>query len=131
MDGPDAPVLSSEARIGRILLLLGGLVALFMGLMMLVMMAMPMWVTRSLTLQPALIMFAMVGFMGLLGIAGFAVALVGYNVAPRDVQRAGILGVVATVLPPTNLIVLAGGILLLLSPEGKRAQTARQAPSRH
>lgn len=118
--------MSTEQNVGRILLLVGALVALFMGLMMLGFMAfmlVALGPAREAEMMPAFFSIGFMGFMGLLGIAGSIVAFMGWSVAAKDPRKAGVLGIVATVLPPTNLIAMAGGILLLISPEGK-AQAA-------
>lgn len=127
MDG-----LSSEASVGRILVLVGVFVAAFTALMMLGMAGLMGYVTAvgGGPPLPALIPLGVILFMGLLGIAGIAVGLAAFLKAPHAAWTAGILGIVAAVLPPTNLFSLIGGILLLVSPEGKAARAARR-PADH
>ncbi len=59
--------------------------------------------------------------LGLVQVAGLIVGIYAYKAAQEnDFHRAGTLGIVSSVLPPLQLIILAGGILCLLSREAKK-----------
>lgn len=59
--------------------------------------------------------------LGLVQIIGLIVGVYAYKAAERnDYHNAGILGIVSSVLPPLQLIMLVGGILCLVSREAKK-----------
>lgn len=59
--------------------------------------------------------------LGLVQIIGLIVGIYAYNAAQEnDFHRAGILAIVSSVIPPLQLIMLLGGIMCLLSREGKK-----------
>ncbi len=122
MDG-----LSSEAKIGKILILvaviLSILVIIFLGFISAIvwsvgqvtgfgiMMSLPQWILITLLT---------------LKIAGTATGFVAlYYAGKDDFSRAGIFAVISCVLPPLDLIMLIGGIFCLISRE---ANVARALP---
>ncbi len=59
--------------------------------------------------------------IGLIEIAGLIAGIYAYKAAEQgDFHNAGILAIVASVLPPLQLIMLVGGILCLVSREAKK-----------
>lgn len=59
--------------------------------------------------------------IGLIEIAGVIAGIYAYKAAERgDFHNAGILAIVSSVLPPLQLIMLVGGILCLVSREAKK-----------
>jgi len=59
--------------------------------------------------------------IGLIEIAGLIAGIYAYKAAEQnDFHNAGILAIVASVLPPLQLITLVGGILCLVSREAKK-----------
>lgn len=58
--------------------------------------------------------------LGLVQIIGLIIGVYAFKSAQEnDFNRAGILAIVSSVIPPLQLIMLAGGILCLFSKEGK------------
>ncbi len=59
--------------------------------------------------------------LGLVQIIGLIVGVYAYKAAEKgDFHNAGILAIVASVIPPLQLIMLVGGILCLVSREAKK-----------
>lgn len=59
--------------------------------------------------------------VGLIEIVGLIAGIYAYKAAERnDYHNAGILAIVSSVLPPLQLIMLVGGILCLVSREAKK-----------
>lgn len=119
--------LSTEAKIGKILILIGiifqivGIAAVFtvgsgmMGYwgMMNYGYGMMNWNGMSFG--------GLFYLVGLIQIAGLIAGIYAYKAAERnDYHNAGILAVVSSLLPPLQLIILVGGILCLASREAKK-----------
>jgi hypothetical protein len=116
---PSTGELSTEAKIGQALLLAGivvGAAGLFIATVFLL------FVLPSLGF-PHPVLFLILLFAGIIGViklAGVLVGVLAYRAASRrDLRKAGILGIIASVLPPFDLIMLIGGILCTIRPESK------------
>jgi hypothetical protein len=117
---------STEAKIGRILVLIGAIVASFSALLMIGMAVSYSLLFRRIPTEaaPMFFSFGILVFFGGLSLIGSVVGFIAWAKAARDPRKAGFLGIIAAVLPPTNVFALAGGILLLISPEGKAQDQA-------
>lgn len=120
--------LSTEAKIGKMLILVGiileavGIAAAFtIGLWAGGMMP---WSGSMLGLNYGMMGGLFGGVMAVLGLIqliGLIAGIYAYKAAQEnDFQRAGILGIVSSVLPPFQLITLIGSILCLASREAKK-----------
>lgn len=107
--------ISTEAKIGKVLII----IAVILGVIGMIVLA----VFGSFGLA-AIIPAWLVGGIIILAIArvaGLVIGLTAFMSADDgDYSRAGILGIVASVIPPVDLIMLAGGIVCLISPEAKK-----------
>jgi hypothetical protein len=116
---PSTGELSSEAKIGRALLLVGivvGAAGLFIATVFILLVLPSLGFPRSVL---SLILL-LSGILGVIKLAGVLVGVLAYRAASRrDLRKAGILGIIASVLPPFDLIMLIGGILCTISPESK------------
>ena len=124
--------LSSEAKIGKILIL----VALVIGLIVVIILSVITAIIysvgsitglgASMTI-PLLIILPILGLKVVGLIIGFF-ALV--STEKKDFNRAGILAVISSVLPPLDLIMLIGGIFCLVSKEANQERApAELVPS--
>ncbi len=106
--------LSTEAKVGKILLIIGVVLGLLSLLAML--------------FVGSMMMFGMAGLFGGLVYAIIAVDVVGLVVGVLAIKKAmdgemksaGIYGIISSLLPPLNIITLIGAILCLVSPEAKK-----------
>ena len=126
----NSETMSSEAKIGRILILvsviigiitviiLGSLVVLVwpsggmnvLGIMMLI----PLWILAALVI---------------LKLAGLALGITAlYYTGKGELTMAGILAAVSSVLPPLDLIMLIGGIFCLISREANEPKVPPPPP---
>ena len=63
-------------------------------------------------------MSALLLFLGLIALVGIFVGFMGLKSASEgDFHRAGIMGIIASFLPPLDVVMLAGGILCIISEE--------------
>lgn len=114
--------LSTEATIGKVLILVGfllkivGVIAIFGGIIPVS--------NVSMTLGIAPFTWVLAGAMtafGLLAIAGIIVLWKGMNkFKAKDYQGAAVFALIAAFLPPIGAPELIGAILLLVSPETKK-----------
>jgi energy-coupling factor transporter transmembrane protein EcfT len=133
---PAVPVLSTEATLARVLLIAGAVMAGFVGLLMMGLFLVFIAQVGRLPGGPEIwFPWSVFSFFFLLSVVGVFVNIFAARHLPRDVRRAGILGVVAAFLPATNLFSLAGGIVALVSPEAKaqgrptEQEVAREDPA--
>jgi phosphoglycerol transferase MdoB-like AlkP superfamily enzyme len=124
--------LSSEAKIGKILIL----VAIILGiLIMLVLSAIGVAIyyaggsisALNMMLAIPLFFIAPVLLVKLVGLVLGFLAL--HSTEQRDYNRAGILAIIASVLPPLDLVMLIGGIFCLISKEANEAKATSLPPS--
>ena len=122
--------LSTEARIGKVLILIGiifqiiGIAAVFtIGSGMMGYWGVPNYGYGMMN-WGGMMGYGFGGFfylIGLVEIVGLIAGIYAYKAAERnDYHNAGILAIVSSVLPPLQLIMLVGGILCLISREAKK-----------
>jgi hypothetical protein len=107
--------ISTEAKIGKILIFLAVVLGVI-GMIVLVVFGtfglaaiIPAWLVGGIIV------------LAIARIAGLVIGLIAFKSAEDgDYSRAGILGIIASVIPPVDLIMLAGGIVCLISPEAKK-----------
>lgn len=120
--------LSTEAKIGKILVLiafilkiigiLGALVAVSMGTSMMMFFPMdfgPMWGAMWMGIVAGTIVLGLIGL--------FLMWKAFDKMAAKDFHGAAIYALIAAFLPPLDIIVLIGAILLFISPEAKTRAT--------
>lgn len=124
--------LSSEAKIGKILIL----VAIILGiLIMLVLSAIGAAIYYSGGIISALNMVLAIPLLVivpvlLVKLAGLVLGFLALHSTERgDYNRAGILAIIASVLPPLDLVMLVGGIFCLISKEANGAENTSQSPT--
>ncbi|MCU0631459.1 MAG: hypothetical protein MUC66_00590 [Methanolinea sp.] len=108
--------LSAEGKAGKILLLLGIVVGWSSVILFLLMGAFPLH-SRMIPLH----LFADHGVLLItIKVSGLILAMIALYCAEKDrFSLAGILGLIATILPPIDILLLLGSLLLLISPEGR------------
>jgi len=116
------PELSSEAKIGKILILVGFILGIFGTIFSIIFGIILIAFSNSEFAQKSgLSLFG--GFYlvwGILMIVGTILAIFAYKSASNhDFHKAGIMGIVASLIPPLNIFILIGGILCLTSREAK------------
>ncbi len=124
--------LSTEAKIGKILVLiafilkiigiLGALVAVSMGTSMMMFVPMdlgPMWGAMWMSIVAGTIVLGLIGL--------FLMWKAFDKMAAKDFHGAAIYALIAAFLPPLDIIVLIGAILLFISPESKTGTGAPAA----
>jgi hypothetical protein len=110
--------LSTEARIGELLLAIG-IVLSFIALAYLILYGALPFSTRFFPIH--LIAGGYLHAVALVKCAGILTAITGlFSARRRRFQKAGILAVIATLLPPIDIVVFLAGLLLLASPEGRK-----------
>jgi hypothetical protein len=117
--------LSSEAKVGKILVLISLVIGIFV-LLLLAGIGVAIYSSGafsalgiSLTM-PLLILAALVA----LRIAGLAVGFLALaSTEKKNFSRAGIYAIIASVLPPLDIVMLIGGIFCLVSREGNVGKT--------
>jgi len=109
--------LSMEAKIGKVLMIIG----IALGILALVFLIFFGNLPFSTRFFPSHFFGGGTLILAAVKIAGIIVAISGFIEAEKKkIQRAGILAVVATLLPPLDLILLLAGLLLLISPEARK-----------
>jgi len=109
--------LSIEAKIGEILLAIG-IVLSFIALLYLILYGALPFSTRFF---PVHLIAGFFHLVVLVKCAGIITAIAGLLSAKhRRFQKAGVLAVVATLLPPIDLVFFLAGLLLLISPEARK-----------
>lgn len=116
--------LSTEAKIGKILILIGiiiqavGIAAVFaISSGMMGYWGMMSWAGGMMGNYFGGMFYA----LGLVQIVGLIVGVYAYKSAEKgDFHNAGILAIVSSVIPPLQLVILVGGILCLISMEAKK-----------
>ncbi|MFA7153429.1 MAG: hypothetical protein WC072_06525, partial [Methanoregulaceae archaeon] len=109
--------LSTEARIGEILLAIG-IVLSFIALVHLILYGALPFTTRFF---PTHLIAGYLHAVALVKCAGILTAITGlFSARRRRFQKAGILAVIATLLPPLDIVFFLAGLLLLASPEGRK-----------
>lgn len=124
---------SGLAQAGGILLLIGAILAALSVFLMLGMFAMMTWMGNTFADEPGMMGFP--GFMawmylgfGVLSVGGAIVGFIAWSRQREgDLRGAGILGIVASLLPPVQTLILVGAILCMVSPEAQRAKQGWQA----
>ncbi|MDH7509668.1 MAG: hypothetical protein QHH04_01315 [Methanolinea sp.] len=117
--------LSSEAKVGKILIL----VSLVIGILVLLFVAGIGAVIYSAGVFSALgisltIPLFFVGAVAALRIAGLVMGFLAlFSTGKKDFSRAGIYAVIASVLPPLDIVMLIGGIFCLVSREANAGKT--------
>jgi hypothetical protein len=108
--------LSTEAKIGKILILTG----LVLGLAALLYLLFAGTLPFSTRFFPEHILRAGVMFIAVIKSAGLVCGVLALVMAGRErFQWAGILAVIGSLLPPLDLILLLGGLFCLASREGR------------
>ncbi|TRZ54676.1 hypothetical protein D4Q76_01905 [archaeon] len=114
---------STEAKIGKILILVG-IITQAIGIAAVLAISSGMmgyWGMMSWGGMMGSVFGGMFYALGLVQIIGLIVGIYAYKSAEKgDFHNAGILAVVASVIPPLQLISLVGGILCLASREAKK-----------
>ena len=109
--------LSTEAKIGEILLAIG-VVLSFVALAYLILYGALPFSTRFF---PAHLIAGNLLAVALVKCAGILTAITGlFSARRRRFQKAGILAVIATLLPPIDIVFFLAGLLLLISPEARK-----------
>ena len=109
--------LSIEAKIGEILLAIG-IVLSFIALLYLIFYGNLPFSTR---IFPSHFIGRFFSILVLVKCAGIIIASTGFFYAKRcNFQKAGVFAVVATLLPPIDLVLFLAGLLLLISPEARK-----------
>jgi len=109
--------LSIEAKIGEILLATG-IVLSFIALVHLILYGALPFSTRFF---PAHLIAGYLHAVVLVKCAGILTAITGlFSARRRRFQKAGILAVTATLLPPIDIVFFMAGLLLLVSPEVRK-----------
>jgi hypothetical protein len=117
--------LSPEAKIGKILILIGVIISI----LAVIILAMATWIVWTsgeifgfgiyMTI-PQWIITAVLAFK----VAGLLVGILAlYYTGRNDFSKAGIFAVVSCILPPLDLIMLIGGIFCLVSREANELRT--------
>lgn len=108
---------SAGAKAGTILIIAGILVG-WISLLLIILGTLP----TQLRLIP-LHLFPEHGvLLMIMKVSGIFLAMIAlYLVMHHRYSFAGILGLIATVLPPIDILLLLGSLLLLISPEGRRS----------
>ena len=115
--------LSTEAKIGKIVVLVAFILKI-LGLLFLVsaislggytMMAMPMGIGFGAFWAGLMVVFLILGLIGL-----FMIWSAFGKMAEKDFHGAAIYSLIAAFLPPLDIIVLIGAIVLFISPEAKK-----------
>lgn len=121
---------STEFTLGRVLVLVGAIVTAVSLVFVVGMMMVFMFITGGpvgrfpTPMAFSGVMAIMFTLMLFISVAGAVVGFMSWSRSVTDARKGGILGIVAAMLPPIGLFFLAGGILLLLSPEAKAQQEA-------
>jgi hypothetical protein len=104
--------LSNEANIGKILILVGIVLHTLSLILILFMSFFGIFIQFlgwSLTIY------------GLVGIVGLVYGIFAYTQCSKgNFHKAGIFGIISSVLPPLDVIMLIGAVLCLISKEGKK-----------
>lgn len=109
--------LSTEARIGEILLAIGIVLSLIALAYLILYGALPF----STRFFPAHLIAGHLHAVALVKCAGILTAITGlFSARHRRFQKAGILVVIATLLPPIDIVFFLAGLLLLVSPETRK-----------
>lgn len=119
MDG-----LSAEARIGKILILVGVIIGIF-AVILLAALASLTWSSGELSgfgvviAIPRWILIAVLGVK----IVGLILGILALFSASRDkFSKSGIFAVISSILPPLDLVMLIGGIFCLISREANEVK---------
>lgn len=115
--------LSTEATVARFLFFGGAALAALLGLIMLGMLAMMLAAleqARPLGMVEWLFPWSIFMFFALAAVFGVILNLMAARRVRLNARQAGVMGIVAAFLPPTNLFSVAGAVLSMISPEGKR-----------
>ena len=106
--------LSTEAEVGKVLILIG---IIFSIISTIVIFTIGLW---SL-IFPIFGILALIA--GIIGIVGIFYGIVAYRICSKgNFNKAGIYGIISSLLPPLDLIMLLGAILCLISKEAKKAK---------
>lgn len=120
---------STELTIGRVLVLVGAILAIVgLGVGAIALLVTGSFLPRFFPLMVGWIAVAAVVLFALLTLLGVVFGFLAWSTAPSDAHKAGIFGIIASVLPPIGLFFLVGGILLLVSPEAKARQGTAAPP---
>jgi len=117
--------LSSEAKVGKILIL----VSLVIGILVLLLLAVVGvavytaggFSTLGVSLTIPLVIVAALAAVRIAGLVMGFLAL--FSTEKKDFSRAGIYAIIASVLPPLDIIMLIGGIFCLVSREANAGKT--------
>lgn len=119
--------LSSEAKVGKILILVslvvGILVFLILAVIGAAMYTSGVFAAFGVSLHVPLIAVGVLAALRILGLAVGFLALLATE--RRDFSRAGIFAIIACVLPPLDIVMLIGGIFCLISREANRERGER------
>lgn len=108
--------LSTEAKIGKILIL----VSIIMDIVIVISISTFSPIHRMMMVVPFFFsgLFLIIGAVSLLGLIVGIYALKATK--EKEFHRAGGLAIISCLLPPLDIIMLIGGILCLISKEGKK-----------
>lgn len=116
------PEISGEAKVGKILMLIGLIMGIFGAIVCIILGAVILaFSTSELVEQTGLSLFG--GFYlvwGILMAIGAVLTIIAYKKASENnFHKAGILALIGSLIPPLNLFGLIGAILCMLSKEAK------------
>jgi len=104
--------ISTEAKIGKILIL----IAIIFGILQLIVIAVIGSVGFSFNL-PVWI-GGIVVIVAILKVVGIVIGIIAFRYAENgDYRQAGILAIIASFIPPLDIIMIIGGIICLIAPE--------------
>lgn len=103
--------LSGSAVAGRILILIGFIIGIF---------GLGMMIFYSSIFSSVPVMATIFIVLGIIQIVGAVFGILAFILTlKKEFKRAGIFGIIASFLPPLNIVMLIGGILCLTSREAK------------
>ena len=109
--------ISTEASVGKIFILIGFILGFIGSLIMIVMGA-----ALGIFIKQEMMMFVGILYLvlGIIMAVGSLIGVFAFKAASNnDFHKAGILGIVSSVIPPLNIFTLVGGILCIASKESK------------
>ncbi len=118
--------LSTEASIGKLLILIGIILQVIAIASIFALSAFSPWMGGMMNWMMGWGMYGgaiggAFSLIGLVQIAGLIAGIYAYREADRhNFNRAGYLAIVSSILPPLQIVMLIGGILIILSREGRR-----------
>lgn len=126
----DLGALSTEARIGRILLAVGAALRAFGAFFFLLFVPLVSSFPAMFARQASFVFMALYGLLALLSLVGAWLAWRGFRAAGQGrLQKAATYGLVAAFVPPVGVVTLIGGLFCLLSPEARQVRAARMRTS--